>query len=320
MGNQENKQQESEVVPKQSSAEKPKIKPSLKINPNAKDLDNDNDEKVKKEETNAIIMQRLKDLENQQKEIDQEKTIEDAKYKIATEIKDMSTKVDSIYNGTNQYAEKSEDDRIKELYELYSQISQSNHEELCKFVEYNLEYDEHNKLYNFIIQDVNKEETTIQKLKIIIRDLQEKTPLIHDEVQSFIEDQKKWRVEKEEEFQKSIENIRSQMTPSVSSESSPEGEIHSTPESAMQAKYKELWDYVENMKKEVDQFKEARENLISERDEKIKELEDTKNNKLVDSKRNIQEKIQALKQESSKLKKELPNSRKDYSKHKNESK
>ena len=74
------------------------------------------------------------------------------------------------------------------------------------------------------------------------------------------------------------------------------------------------------MKKEVDQFKEARENLISERDEKIKELEDTKNNKLVDSKRNIQEKIQALKQESSKLKKELPNSRKDYSKHKNESK
>lgn len=204
---------------------------------------------------------------------------------------------------------------------MYNEITDSNFEELSKLISYNLEVEEHHRLHNIVLQHVNKEDTVNQKLGIIIRDLQKKTPLINEEVQEFIKEQKEWRVEKEVEFQKSIENIRSQMTPSQAPETEAEGEGESeSPEQAMQKKYKELSDYVETMKNEVDQFKEAREKLIKERDDKIQELNDTKNNKLVESKNNIQEKIQALQAESKKLKKELPSSRKDYNKHKSESK
>lgn len=303
---------------KQSPSEKPKIKPSLKINPNAKG--NNKDDSKAKEDTNASIMQRIKDLENEQKDREKEKTTDEAKLKIANEINILTHKADLIYSGKDSYEGKSEEDRIQDLYDLYNEITESNYNELSMFVKYNLEYEEHQKLHNIIIQNVNKEETVIQKLKIIIRDLQEKTPLIQEEVQNFVDEQKSWRVEKEEEFQKSIENIRSQMQPSAASTEGEGDQAEETPESAMQAKYKELCEYVGTMKKEVDQFKEAREKLIIEREEKIKELEDTKNVKLVESKRNIEEKIQALQKESSKLKKELPSSRKDFAKHKGESK
>ena len=74
------------------------------------------------------------------------------------------------------------------------------------------------------------------------------------------------------------------------------------------------------MKKEVETFKEAREKLVADRDEKIKELEDTKNNKLNESKENIEEKINTLKQENDSFKKQLPTMRKEFTNHKNESK
>jgi chromosome segregation ATPase len=74
------------------------------------------------------------------------------------------------------------------------------------------------------------------------------------------------------------------------------------------------------MKKEVETFKEAREKLVADRDEKIKELEDTKNKKLNESKQNIEEKIETLKTENDSFKKQLPIMKKDYNNHKNESK
>ena len=73
-------------------------------------------------------------------------------------------------------------------------------------------------------------------------------------------------------------------------------------------------------KRKLNLLKKQEKKLVADRDEKIKELEDTKNKKLNESKENIEEKINALKHENESFKKQLPVMRKEYANHKNESK
>ena len=90
-------------------------------------------------------------------------------------------------------------------------ITKTNQDEQMNLLKSILEYDQYDRLMDIVMGDVSREENTIHKLQIIIRDLQDKTPKINDEVRNFVEAQSKWRKDKEEEFQKSIETIRSQM-------------------------------------------------------------------------------------------------------------
>lgn len=225
MGNTENTPSE-EPVCKHASAEKPRPK----INPNIKDKKESNEDKYV-DETELML--------------------EEARSKIANDAREFANKADNLYRGSGEYSDKSEDERVQMMYDLFNQISNDNYDELGKFIDINMEYEEHQRLFNIVLKNVNKEDTVIQKLKIIIRDLQEKTPLIHEEVTSFVVDQKKWREEKEEEFQKSIENIRSQMTPQSHQEHHDHEHTHEgegegdgnepkSPKSAMEVKYKEL--------------------------------------------------------------------------------
>ena len=217
---------------------------------------------------------------------------------------------ENICYGREENSGKSESERVKLLYDMCKNITKETYDEQMSLLSSFLEYEQCDRLMDIVLGDVNREENTIHKLKIIIRDLQDKTPKINDEVKNFVDAQSKWRKEKEEEFQKSIGTIRSQMN--FAGEDSAENE--------MMTKYNELCNYVETMKKEVESFKEAREKLVADRDEKIKELEDTKNKKLNESKENIEEKINALKHENESFKKQLPVMRKEYANHKNESK
>lgn len=294
-----------------SSGEKPKIKPHPKITPKPKKNGREGESPEKqKEDTNGYILEKLKDFEKEEEERKAAKSAEEQKHKIAEEVRQMGAIAENIYGGIGEHAGTSQADKIKAMYDFFKSIAKTNYDELNMLVKYDLECEQHAKLLDVVLSDVNREENTIHKLKIIIRDLQDKTPKIHSEVQNFVDSQKKWREEKEEEFRKSIATIKSQMSPAS----------EDTGENEMMTKYNELCNYVETMRKEVDGFKEAREKLITDRDEKIKELEDTKNTKLADSKNNIEEKIRTLKTESDRLKKELPASRKDYSTHKKESK
>ena len=216
----------------------------------------------------------------------------------------LTTTAEDIFFGRGESTGKSESERVKMLYEMCKDITKTNQDEQMNLLKSILEYDQYDRLMDIVMGDVSREENTIHKLQIIIRDLQDKTPKINEEVRNFVEAQSKWRKDKEEEFQKSIETIRSQMDFA----------------SEMMSKYNELWNYVETMKKEIEAFKEAREKLIVDRDEKIKELEDTKNNKLNESKQNIEEKINTLKNENDSFKKHLPVMKKDFNNHKSESK
>lgn len=215
----------------------------------------------------------------------------------------MAALADDIYLGKTADAQ-DPPSKVKAMYELFKNVTKTNLEEFTSLVKYDLECSLGDRLMEIVLKDENNENNTIHKLQILIRDLQDKTPKIDSEVNEFIESQKKWRQEKEEEFQKSIETIRSQMAPSNVE----------TGENEMMTKYKDLCEYVETMRKEVNNFKEALDKLVADRDEKLK------SNMLEDSKRNIEEKIQTLKSESDRLKKELPASRKDYNTHKKESK
>lgn len=215
----------------------------------------------------------------------------------------MAEKADDIFAGKMENTE-TEEGKVKAMYNLFKTISQSCHEDSVDFIKHSLDSEIDERLMQILIGYETNESNTIHKLQILIRDLQDKTPKIHEEVDKFIEVQKEWRKEKELEFQKSIQTIRSQMAPS-----NPE-----TGENEMLSKYNELCEYVDTMKNE------GIDKIINERDDKIKELKETKEVKLTESKNNIEEKIQVLKRENDKLKKELPQSRKDYTKHKNESK
>lgn len=116
------------------------------------------------------------------------------------------------------------------MYDTYRNIAKVNYDESLVLIKQTLEYEQYDKLMDLVMADVNREENTIHKLKIIIRDLQDKTPKIHEEVQNFVEAQKNWRKEKEDEFQKSISTIKNQMSPSN----------EETGENEMMSKYKEL--------------------------------------------------------------------------------
>lgn len=232
--------------------------------------------------------------------------MEEQKQKIVNEVKKMAEKADDIIS-RDKYELKENIDaegKVKAMYDLFKTISKSCYEDSVDFVKHSLDSEIDERLMQILNNYENNESNTIHKLQILIRDLQDKTPKIHEEVDKFIEAQKEWRKEKELEFQKSIQTIRSQMAPS-----NPD-----TGENEMLSKYNELCEYVDTMKNE------GIDNIINERDEKIKELRETKDVKLTESKNNIEEKIQVLKRENDKLKKELPQSRKDYTKHKNESK
>lgn len=291
---------------KGSSGKKLKINPNIKITPTPK---TNGKEENKPEDNSNYILEKLKDFEKEEEQRKAAKTLEEQKKKIAEEVRQMASLADDIYTGK---AENTQDPaaKVKAMYELFKTITKSNFDELNSMLQSNLDCEMYERLMDIVLGDENREENTIHKLKILIRDLQDKTPKIHDEVNKFVEGQKKWRQEKEEEFQKSIATIKSQMSPANTE----------TGENEMMSKYKDLCEYVETMRKEVDGFKEAREKLIQDREEKIRELEETKNTKLVESKRNIEEKIHALKTESDRLKKDLPSSRKDYTTHKKESK
>jgi hypothetical protein len=273
-----------------SSGKKPKINPNIKITPTFKNSEKENGES---EKTTQYIQEKLKDFELEEQERKAAKTAEEEKAKIVEDVRQMAALADDIYIGKVETAQDPAS-KVKAMYDLFKSIAKNNTLE-------SVVYDNH---VDILDNYLNNENNTIHKLQILIRDLQEKTPKIHEEVENFIQSQKEWRVEKEVEFQKSIETIRSQMAPK-----NPE-----TGESEMVAKYNELCEYVDQMKNE------GIDKVIQDRDDKIKELEDTKNVKLRESKQNIEEKIQTLMMENQRLSKELPKSRKDYSQHKSESK
>jgi hypothetical protein len=281
---------------KTSSGKKPvRINPNIKITPTAKTNG--------KEKGQENIEEKLKDFEKEKEQRKAAKSLEDQKQKIVEEVREMAVRADEIYIGKLEGIQ-TPDEKVKAMYDLFKSIAKSNYEEFSELIEHNLENEMYERLLDIVLNWDNAEQNTIHKLQILIRDLQDKTPKIYAEVKGFVESQKEWRLEKELEFEKSIETIRSQMAP-INKE---------TGENEMMSKYKELCEYVDAMQKE------GIDKIIQDRDEKIKELLDTKNNKLTESKQNIEEKIQTLKCESERLKKELPKSRKDYNQHKNESK
>jgi hypothetical protein len=284
-----------------SSGKKPKINPNIKIKPQPKSNEKESDAGVR----DTKILEKLKDLEKDEEQRKAMQTLEEQKQKISEEISEMAVLADQIYIGKAEGVT-SPESKSKAMYELFKTIVKDNQEEYSSMLKQNLETEMYERLQDTVSSNENHEENIIHKLKILIRDLQEKTPKIHSEVQNFIEAQKTWREDKEKEFDLQIAQI------SKATEESDKNE--------MKTKYTDLCEYVDTMRKEVEGFKDAREKLIVDRDEKIAELEETKNNKLTESKRNIEEKIQALKTESDRLKKELPQSRKDYSTHKKESK
>ena len=296
----ENKSVDSSEGGRSSSNKKLKINPHIKITPTAKT--NDQDE-AKTEETNKIIEEKLKDFEIEEQQRKAAESLVEQKQKIVNEVRKMAEMADNIYAGK---VENAQDDagKVKAMYELFKTISKSSHEDYIEFIKHSLNTEINERLMDILLTYENNESNTIHKLQILIRDLQDKTPKIHSEVEKFVEVQKEWRKEKELEFEKSIKTIKSQMAPANTE----------TGESEMMTKYKELCEYVDTMKGE------GIEKIIKERDDKIKELEETKYVKLVESKNNIIEKIQTLKREISKLRSELPQSRRDYVKHKNESK
>ena len=296
----ENKSVESTDSGRGSSNKKLKINPNIKITPTAKSNGN---ETKKAEETNKFIEEKLKDFENEEKKKEEERTLEEQKLRIVDEVKQMAAMADDIYAGKMENTQ-DEEGKLKAMHDLFKNIVKASHDDFTELLKHNLEFEVNERLMHVLLGHENAERNTIHKLQILIRDLQEKTPKIQEEVSKFIEVQKEWRQEKELEFEKSIQTIRSQMAPS-----NPE-----TGENEMLAKYNELCNYVDTMKNE------GIDKIIKERDDKIKELEETKNIKLKESKNNIEEKIQTLKRENEKLKKELPQSRKDYTKHKTESK
>jgi hypothetical protein len=281
---------------KTSSAKKPvRINPNIKITPSAKANG--------KEKGQENIEEKLKDFEKEEVRRKAAKSLEEQKQKIVEEVRQMAALADQIYIGKVENIQKPEE-KVKAMYDLFKSIAKNNYEEFTELIEHNLENEMYERLLDIVLNWENAEQNTIHKLQILIRDLQDKTPKIHSEVQGFVDSQREWRKEKELEFEKSIETIRSQMAPTNKE----------TGENEMMSKYKELCEYVDAMQKE------GIDKIIEDRDEKIKELLDTKNNKLRESKMNIEEKIQTLKCESQRLKTELPKSRKDYTQHKNESK
>lgn len=128
---------------------------------------------------------------------------------------------------------------------MFGTVNQQKLEAQTDLMKLALEFELNDKICDRI--DTDTEDQTVHKLKIIIRDLQDKVPKIQEEVATFVDSQAQWREEKEAEFQKSIGTIKSQMAPTS----------EETGENEMSTKYKDLCDYVETMKGEVANFKEA---------------------------------------------------------------
>jgi Myosin-like coiled-coil protein len=228
------------------SGEKPKIKPHPKITPTQKSSEGGINEEMKSKFLIRYLIRLrflsykisphltyIEKLEDYEKELEERKAVkpsDEQKNKLSQEIEQLTTNAENIFFGRGEFSGKPDSERIKAMYELYKEIAKSNHDEQTSLLNSILEYDQHDRLMDIVMGDVSKEENIIHKLKIIIRDLQDKTPKINEEVKNFVEAQSKWRKDKEEEFQKSIGTIRTQMN--FASEDNGESE--------MMSKYNEL--------------------------------------------------------------------------------
>ena len=109
---------------------------------------------------------------------------------------------ENICYGREENSGKSESERVKLLYDMCKNITKETYDEQMSLLSSFLEYEQCDRLMDIVLGDVNREENTIHKLKIIIRDLQDKTPKINDEVKKFcwctkqMEERKRGRISK----------------------------------------------------------------------------------------------------------------------------